>query len=193
MKRIIAAVMALVLCLSLCACGKAHSIGEAVQVDNFAYTIKEVQLVDSVYHGDKSSDDFLTPTGTGENQFSAPGGSTLLWFSAEYTYTGTDTEDSDMAKEFFVPIVKCKGGRFDTNYMVVVKAPDGNWYNLNSDLSWETRENAGLDINSLSFDLEPDSSKTYEVRGFIYIPTDAAENENSKINLYMHTTKFSVR
>lgn len=193
MKRILAIVMALVLCLSLCACGKGHSIGETIEVDNISYKITDVQIADSVKYTDNAQEDFFTPNGSGELEFAAPGGTKLLYFTAEYTYTGSTTEDSDIAKEIFEPIVKCKGGRFDTHYMIVMKAPDNKWYNLNSDLSWETRQNAKLDINSLSFDLEPGDTTVYEVRGFIYIPTEAAENTNSKINLYLDTTKFSVR
>lgn len=193
MKRVIAIIMTLVLCLSLCACGKAHNIGETVEVDNFSYKLTDVQIADSIFHGDNSQEDFFTPSGSGELEFKAPGGSKLLWFSAEYTYTGDTVADSDTARDIFTPIVKCKGGRVDTNYMIVMKAPDGNWYNLNSDISWETRQNAGLDINSLSFDLEPQDTTAYEIRGFIYIPTEAAEKEDSKINLYMDTVKFSVR
>ncbi len=193
MKRIIATVLTLVLCLSLCACGKAHSIGDTVEVGNFSYTITDVQIADSVKLGEYSAEDFFTPAGSSDKEFTAPGGCKLLYFTAEYTYNGDITEDSDTVREFFVPIVKCKGGRFDTNYIIIVKAPDNNWYDLGSDISWETRQNYGLDMNSLSFDLEPGDTTAYEVRGFIYIPTEAAENENSKINLYMDTIKYSVR
>lgn len=193
MKRILAIVMAMVLCLSFCACGKGLSIGENVEKENISFKLTDVQIADSVKYTDNTQEDFLTPDGTGELEFKAPGGSKLLYFTAEFTYTGSEVEDSDIVKEIFVPIVKCKGGRFDTNFMIVMQAPDNNWYNLNSDLSWETRQNAKLDINSLSFDLEPGESTVHQIRGFIYIPAEAAESTNSKINLYLDTTKFSVR
>ncbi len=190
MKRILAAVMAIVLCLSFCACGKAYSIGDTVEVENFTYKITDVQIADGVKLNEDFTEDFLTIAGEGDEQFTAPGGSKLLWFSAEYTYTGAETEDSDMAKDLFVPIVKYKSNRFDTNYIILTKAPDGKWYNLKSDLSWETRQESGLDMNSLSFDLDPQD--TIEVRGFIYISAEAAEAGLSKINFYMDTAKFDL-
>ncbi len=190
MKRILAAVMALVLCMAFCACSKTQNIGDTVEVENFNYKFTDFQIADSVTLTDDFSGDFLLPTGTGDKEFTAPGGTKLLCFSGEYTYTGTDTEDSDVIRTLFVPIVKCKGERFDTNYMILTKAPDNKWYNLNSDLSWDTRQESGLDMNSLSFDLEPQD--TIEFRGFIYISEEAAEAGLSKINFYMDTVKFNL-
>lgn len=193
MKRFIALLMTAVLCLSLCACSKAHTLDETIEVNNFSYKITDVQIASSLKHGDTSSDDFFTPNGTGELAFSAPGGCALLYFNAEYTYTGSTTEDSDLAKTIFIPSVKCKGGRFDSNYAVFMREKGTTWYNLESDLSWESRTENGIALNSLSFDLEPQSDTVYEVRGCIYIPITAAENENSKITLSLSGEKFTVR
>lgn len=192
MKKIIALVLAIVMCVSLCACGKTYEIGETINSGNFSYVIKEAKVVDSIKYGADTDADFFTPDGAGEKDFVAPGGNSLLYFVIEYTYTGSEVEDSDIAKFEFVPAVKCKGGKVDSNFMMYT-SKDGQWYNLNSDISWASREAAGLGLYSLSFDLEPGETETHVIRGCIYIPTKAAEKTSSKITLFMGSDKISVR
>lgn len=192
MKKFLALVLAIVMCVSLCACGKTYEIGETIKRDNFSYAIKEAKIVDSIKYGADTDADFFTPDGAGDKEFVAPGGNSLLYFVLEYTYTGSEVEDSDIAKFEFVPSVKCKGGKFDSNFMMYT-SEGGKWYNLSSDINWASREAAGLGLYSLSFDLEPGETETHVIRGCIYIPTKAAEKTNSKITLFMGSDKISVR
>lgn len=192
MKKLLALVLAIVMCASLCACGKTYEIGETINSGDFSFKVTKAEVVDSIKYGVDTDADFFTPDGAGDKDFVAPGGSALLYFEIEYTFTGDEVEDSDIAKFEFVPAVRCKGGKVDSNFMMYTSEAD-RWYNLISDISWDSREAAGLGLYSLSFDLEPGENETHEIRGCIYIPQKAAEKTNSKITLFLGSNKISVR
>ena len=186
MKKALSLILALALCLSLCACGgnedgttveeqKKYSVNETAISSRFECSLKQVSFAKRVEASEGSSGYMLPATEDTIISRPAKSGNILLCFTANLKYTGTTTIQ-DMG---FGSISGAIGfyATYDTEYTYTIFTASRY-----KDYKWEHyTEYNGSGTYSCSF--TPLSNDTLTVRAFIELPAVVAENTDKPLDI----------
>lgn len=208
MKKALSLLLALVLCLSLCACGGSNDepetteaqteiaedsslrettpkgyeiyyVGEEVSSDYFPFTVKEATFSEQVVS--LKSNEFLTPTtDTGSDTYGADKDYQWLYYEVEYTYKGKST--LSQVDALCKPTVYYGEYEFNSEYFTFGKI-NNSWYILLSDY-----EGVGHPLQRdlsfySSYKYEPMEDAVYVIRGVIKVPEKAIADTETPIYL----------
>ena len=195
MRRIIPLVLALVMCLSLCACsgdtGTANkeentkvAIGEIASTDLFECTLTRAEFAPRL--ANVMDEGYLLPDGSygGTTPYVADKGSVYLSFVFELSYLGTEEFDFELGK------VESKDldwmnflAKYDNSYefssFSIAGSVDGTWEDLPYDIS-------GTYMTSLSseaFSFKPLEDGSHEFRGYIQVSDKVLEEDGKPVDL----------
>lgn len=167
-----------------------YGVGDTITSDYLEMTLKSVEFVDGVNRKANDSN-FMTPITEeeakelGNNNFAlAAEGKTLLLFTFEYKYIGKDSKSLNGIGQPFVTYGD--DYKFNSMYFVGVKKAENNWLCLSSD------NNTGFTEASSHY--EPLDSTIYECKGYIVVPKEVAENQDSSLKIsFGFGGEFTIR
>ena len=186
MKKALSLILALVMCLSLCACGgnedgtaveeqKKYSVNETAISSRFECSLKQVSFAERVEVGDYSSGYMLPATEDTTISRPAKSGSVLLCFTANLKYTGTTTiqnmcfGNGSSAIGFYAT--------YDTEYkyttFVASRYENFGWERY---VIYDGR-------GSYDCSFTPLSNDTLTVRAYIELPAVVAENTDKPLDI----------
>lgn len=186
MKKVLSLILALVLCLPLCACGgdsevieeqevRRYKVNETAISSRFECTLKGVKFADRVDVGSSSSMYMRPATDDTTTSRPAEPGNILLCFTAELKYTGTTTIQNmgfghgSGAIGFYAT--------YDTEYtyttFVASRYENSRW------------ESYDIYAGHTSYDCSftPLSNDTLSVRAYIELPAVVAENTDKPLDI----------
>ena len=198
MKKVLSLLLALVMCLSLCACGGGstnntntenstpdtntsnttpvvHRIGDTVTTKMFNCTLGRAEFAEEV--GNYRLDGYLLPDGklaVGETAHYAKDGYKLLSFTFELTYLGTTEYSFSLGQSDGMDLMVKFDNTYEFDSFVISGStfPIGEW-----DKACELK--SGHTMTSLSnpaFKFAPLDETVHEFRAYIEVPDKVAES-----------------
>lgn len=211
MKKTISLLLALVICLSLCACGDNEkkeepatentvimettteavaeeseelSLGDKVADEYFEVSITRAEFCQTL-NADPKHEGFMLPLaeadrGSVSTSLSANEGEVYLSYSFEYKYIGKAEQTFGTC---FITMVQYNN---DYNFFK-------NYYNVRHSTVWEVLSADNLpplSLTSASKTYKPLDPTVYEVRGFISLPKEIAENTDAPLLIKVGVDEF---
>lgn len=212
MKKAISMLLALVLCLSLCACGGGNEtpettevtteatkeattppteeqvqeaffeVGKETVVNNFTFTVNEIGFADSICIEESDTISLYSKNGS---SVKADEGYGWLYYSISYKFTG---REKLTAQGQFLASVQFGDHFFMTPNLRFFKY-DGVWHGL--DYQWGTGTSIGLPLpaTDMMYEYDPWVKKDYELHGAIQVATKAVEDTETSLILRFHFTE----
>ena len=198
MKRTLSIILALLMCLSLCACGdntgddssaaettteetidpNAIVVGKEHITKNFAFTVNEIGFSESICieKGDKIG--LASETG---DEIKANEGYGWLYYSVSYKFTGSEKMG---AQPQFLSSVKYGDTYFSTPNLRFFKY-DGAWHGLS--YLWGSGTSIGLELPATyeSYQYDPFVEKNYELHGAVQVANKAVEDKETELVLQL--------
>ena len=178
MKKATSLILALMMCLSLCACGGSKNVelGKSVEKGVGKITITDVQLADTCYvKANKTSDDFLTPIAKDDLQL------------GDNFVKSTSEDDGVIVITMIVENV----GKSDWNvkpFDYVINYDNGNKYS--SDSGYALTSNGWSKFKTLA--LEKVTSGETEVKIAVWVPNVIIDSTAS-LTLDFHGFSLKIR
>lgn len=196
MKKIFSLILAVVICLSLCACEKNNTdnspkttttettesnvieIGKEHITKNFTFTVNEIGFSESICieKGDKIG----LPSETGD-AIKASEGYGWLYYSVSYKFTGSEKMD---AVTQFASSIKYGDTYFSTPNLRFFKY-DGAWHGLA--YYWGNGTSIGLNLPATDsyHQHDPFVEKYYELHGAVQVANKAVEDKETELILQL--------
>lgn len=179
MKKTLALIMALVMCLSLCSCNfsKEMKIGEPVKKGITQVTLVKVEMADTNYvKAEKQNDDFLSPVNEDELQLN------------ERFIKSLNTDDAAIVVTAIVENVGKNDLNFDASFFEI-NYDNGNTYHAKEVYA---KDESGLWQEFDKVFLEKVTSGATEVRFVIWVP-NVIVNSSASLELDFYGSTYKIR
>lgn len=180
-KNIVALLLALVMCFSLCACGSqaTFGIGEETTTDNFTFTVNEIGCSKDICVDENDSFGLYSVSG---NSLQANDGYVWLYYSVSYNYIG---EEMLSSQGQFFPTVEYGDDKFNTPSLIGLRY-DGDWSLISCN---EIPMGVPLPATYYNHEYNPNVEKDYDIHGAVQIPEKAIEDTETPKTLYLNFGK----
>ena len=203
MKKIIALLLTVLLCLTLCACGGNNNeapaenekndssvkddsfieIGEEIVTDNFTFTINEIGFSDDICIEKGDTLGLYSKQG---DSVQAKDGYGWLYYSVSYKFKG---KEELAAQGQFLASIQYGDNYFMTPNLRFFKY-DGAWHGL--DYQWGSGGSSlGLPLpaTDMLYKYDPWVEKDYELHGAVQVPVKAVEDKETPMVLRFDFSK----
>lgn len=189
MKRALSLILALVMCLSLCACGstdnagsnevKTYNVNETATTELFECTLTKIEFAGRV-DADRDSADYMLPSTTSNIGRPAKDGKTLLCFSVELKYIGKENFVLGMGVSEKEKAIISFTARYDNDYQF------GSFVASRKDKScasgWAYEREYENSYTTNAFNFAPLDEAT-GIRAFIELPAEVETNTEAPLEL----------
>lgn len=190
MKKMIALLLALVTCLTLCACNsdtetanKKASIGETVSTDLFECILTRAEFAPML--ANVIDEGYLLPDGNyaGITPYIADSGSVYLSFAFELSYLGTEEFDFELGKvetkdlDWMNFLVKYDNS-YEFSSFSITGSVDGTW-----ESPYDISGTYMTSLSSEAFSFKPLEDGSHEFRGYIQVSDKVLEEDGKPVDL----------